>query len=163
MSPVNIVRQIGNGASLQSAVLAATNVQYTGLQLLVENWLRDWNDSSRSDSHEYLKALDDMIAAMDDVFDQRSVDLLSPLDRTQSINARAGVRRQGGFGAGRHGAAAVPESLQDLHLESREFFSVVLDWLKLELDHLETLLDARRLEANSLIPEVDARDTLLRR
>ena len=90
MSPVNIVRQIGNGASLQSAVLAATNVQYTGLQLLLDNWLRDWNDSSRSDSHEYLKALDDMIAAMDDVFDQRAVDLLSPLDRTQSINARTG-------------------------------------------------------------------------
>ena len=39
----------------------------------------------------------------------------------------------------------------------------MLDWLKLELDHLETLLDARRLEANSLIPEVDAPDTLLRR
>ena len=90
MSPVNIVRQIGNGASLQSAVLAATNVQYTGLQLLVENWLRDWNDSSRSESHEYLKALDDMIAAMDDVFGQRAVDLLSPWDRTQSINARTG-------------------------------------------------------------------------
>ena len=50
-----------------------------------------------------------------------------------------------------------------LELESGEFFSVVLDWLKLELDHLETLLDAIRLEANSLIPEVDARDTLLRR
>ena len=53
--------------------------------------------------------------------------------------------------------------MQDLYLESGEFFSVVLDWLKLELDHLETLLDARRSEANSLIPEVDARDPLLRR
>ena len=165
MSPVNIVRQIGNGASLQSAVLAATNVQYTSLQLLFENWLRDWNDSSRSDSHEYLKALDDMIAAMDDVFDQRAVDLLSPLDRTQSINARTGFVGKADSVLERHGATAVPESLQDLHLEleSGEFFSVVLDWLKLEMDHLETLLDARRLEANSPIPEVDARDTLLRR
>ena len=103
-----------------------------------------------------------MIAAMDDVFDQRAVDLLSPFDWAQSINARTGFVGKADSVLERHGATAVPESLQDLHLESGEFFSVVLDWLKLELDHLETLLDARRLEANSLIPEVDARDTLLR-
>jgi hypothetical protein len=162
-SPVDIVRQIGNGASLESAVLAATGVQYTDLQLLFENWLRDWNDSSRSDSQEYLKALDDMLATIDDVFDQRSVDLLSPFDRAQSIITRTGFIGQAKSVLERHRAAAVPESLQHLHSESGEFFSVVLDWLKLELDHLETRLDARRLEANSLIPEVDARDTMLRR
>ena len=110
-----------------------------------------------------MKALDDMLAAMDDVFDQRAVDLLSRFDRAQSINASTGFVGKAESVLERHGATAVPESLQDLHRESGEFFSVVLDWLKLELDHLETRLDARRLEANSLIPEVDARDAMLRR
>jgi hypothetical protein len=163
LSPVNIVRQIGNGASLQSAVLAATGVHYADLQLLFENWLRDWNDSGRSDSQEYFDSLDDMLAAMDDVFDQRAVDLLSPFDRGQSITTRTGFVGQAESLLERHRATAVPESLQGLHGDTGEYFSVVLEWLNLELDHLETRLDARRLEANSLIPEVDARDTLLKR
>ncbi len=162
-SPVNIVRQIGNGASLQSAVLTTTGLQYTDFQLLFGNWLLDWDDSNRSDSQEYLEVLDDMLATVDDVFEQRAVDLLSPFDRSQSINVRTSIVGRAESVLERHVATAVPESLQDLHRESGEFFSVVLNWLKLELDHLETRLDARRLEANFLIPEVDARDTMLRR
>ena len=162
-SPVNIARSIGSGASLQSAVLSATGIDYATLQLLFENWLRDWNDLGRTDSQEYLASLDDMLATMDNVFDQRAVGLLSPFDRAQAINARTGFVDQAESVLELHRTVSIPDSQQSLHDEAGEFFNVVLEWLKLELDHMETRLDARRLEANALIPEVDARDTILRR
>ena len=56
-----------------------------------------------------------------------------------------------------------PPSLSELHQDALIYFSKIKDWLALELSYVSTTERDRQVDANQLIPEIEARGTLLNR
>ena len=54
-------------------------------------------------------------------------------------------------------------SLSELHQDSLIYFSKIKDWLAVELSYVSTTEGDRQVDANQLIPEIEARGTLLNR
>ena len=50
-----------------------------------------------------------------------------------------------------------------MHQDSLIYFSKVKDWLNLELSYVRTTDEKFQVDANKLIPEIEARGTLLNR
>jgi hypothetical protein len=58
---------------------------------------------------------------------------------------------------------SAPGSHRDLHAESLEYLEAVVEWLTLELEYVDTSHDSKRVEANAMIPEINARESLFSR
>ena len=56
-----------------------------------------------------------------------------------------------------------PPSLIELHQDSLIYFSKVKDWLALELSYVSTTEGTFQVDANQMIPEIEARGTLVNR
>ena len=53
--------------------------------------------------------------------------------------------------------------LSDLHQEATTYVIRFVEWLSMDLGYIEPFEDALLIQANDMIPEINARDALLKR
>ena len=51
----------------------------------------------------------------------------------------------------------------ELHQNASTYLGRVIQWLNLELEYVETLEEAKLVQANGMIPEINARESVLGR
>jgi hypothetical protein len=162
-APVDLVREIGRGATLEGAMAAALGVQYHVFRAQVDVWLRTWEDSARAEIGKYTRSLQGTLDSLDAILERRSADLKSnatplsraPLKRALASDAASLLNRTE--------ALSAPPSLLDMHQSALTFLKRAVGWLTLEAEYTETLAEAKLVEANSMISEIDARHNLLTR
>ena len=162
-APVGVVQTIGRGSPLPAAILEVTGDQYRDLRVSFTEWLQQWEDPKRLEIRTYLQAIDSIMNAADLISERRAADIRSgatlssrlPVKRALTADSEALVVRLAGLSA--------PSALMDTHQDATTYIARLAQWLTLELNYSETLEAAKLLEANDMIPEVNTRETTLRR
>jgi hypothetical protein len=157
-APVELVKEIGRGASLEGAMAAALGVQYHVFLAQLAGWLKTWEDPARAQISPYVGSLQETMDSLEAIFERRNTGLRSdatPLSRALASDAANLLKR--------HEALSAPPSLLDMHQGARTFLERAVRWLTLEAEYAETRAEAKLVEANNMILEIDARHNLLSR
>ena len=162
-APVDLVADFGQGADLSTALESATGLSQAEFETQFTRWLKNWDDPERFESVAYLDELDRLIATELVIFNRRSADLMNPGTRAQSAALREVLVEDAEAIVAEVRSIPVPSLLQDLNDEATAFFELAEEWLGLELEHARNGSDSHRVRANQLLPEVNARETLLKR
>ena len=158
LAPVDMVERIGNGSTLASATVAVTGFSYEEIQERFKSWLQDWDASDRIEVREYVQTLNDIADSRQSISDRRA----ESLGRRSIATMRSLVSDAQQLLAQLQNTSA-PGSHRDLHAESLEYLEAVVEWLTLELEYVDTSHDSKRVEANAMIPEINARESLFSR
>lgn len=163
MSGKDVVTQIGLGNGLSHAIRVTTGLGLDVFESQFNRWLQNWEDPDRGPIAEYLAALDAILADQDVSLDQRSQDLSANLPASEASIRRVARLTSTEALLDRIRSLSLPERTSDLHQETVDYLSRVLEWLTLEFKHADTLDDSYRIAGNAMIPEIDARDFTLKR
>ena len=155
LAPVDIVRRIGQGSTLASAIDAATGISYAEFQDRFETWLRAWDDPDRSEVREYVQTLNDIDDSRTSISERRT-EILG----TRSVATRRALVSDAQQLLVQLQNTPVPGSQQDLHAESLEYLETLIEWLTLELEYDERSDGSKLDQANAMIPEINARTAL---
>ena len=112
---------------------------------------------------EYLTVLNGIIADRSDLSYRRSEawDVSKPL--SAMVPDKQELVRDAQSLVDRVEALTPPEELDELHQNVAAYLNRVEDWLHLELEFVQTGSDVKRIDANDMIPEIEARGTLVGR
>jgi hypothetical protein len=163
MSGKDVVTQIGLGNGLSHAIRVTTGLGLDVFESQFNRWLQNWEDPDRGPIAEYLAALDAILADQDVSLDQRSQDLSANLPASEASIRRVARLTSTEALLDRIRSLSLPERTSDLHQETVDYLSRVLEWLTLEFKYADTLDDSYRIAGNAMIPEIDARDFTLKR
>jgi hypothetical protein len=158
-APIAVAKGIAGGMGLEDALRKVTNLSYQEFQDSFFAWLKSWEDPERSKVLQYVRELSKVMDSWDSISERREATL------QDSHSARApAVEAMVGDAQALHErltALSHPASLSHLHDSALAFLSRAIEWLSLEQDYVKTGMDAKRSQANDMIPEIDARDILL--
>ena len=162
-APVAVVEDIGRGFSLGSAIANILGLPYSQFEQQFVAWLESWEDPERGGIRDYLRSLDGVLVSLDFIFELRegrqNVETTftdaAVFRRTLVADATELLHQVEGL--------SPPSSLDDLQQDALVFMQRVVQWLTLELEHAEMRLNAKIVEANAMIPEINARQILLNR
>ena len=158
LTPVDIVRRIGQGSTLASAMNTTIGISYSEFQQRFESWLRAWDDPERIVVRQYFQTLNEIDGLLDSIFDRRG-EILG----TRTVATRRALVSDAQQLLVQLQNTSAPESQQSLHSKSLEYLGTVVEWLTLELEHDESFDDSKRVQANAMLPEIDARGNLFNR
>ena len=126
-------------------------------------WLERWEDPERVGAAQYLAALERLLDDQGAILERRENDISTPMSAPESAISRASLVDSTKALVDGLQALSPPEVALALHQEAEEYLGRVLEWLTLELQHAEDRDDSKRVAANAMIPEIDAREFLLNR
>jgi hypothetical protein len=160
---VGAMKNLGRGGNIFTAIEEETGVTYTAFQAGFRDWLIDWDDPERSEVRGYLTVLNGIIADRSDLSSRRSEgwDASKPL--SAMVPDKQELVRDAQSLVDRVEVLTPPKELDELHQNVAAYLNRVADWLYLELEFVQTGSDVKRIEANDMIPEIDARGTLVGR
>ena len=158
IAPVDMVGRIGNGSTLESSIVAVTGLSYRGFQERFKSWLQDWDDPDRIEVRQYAQTLNDIEDSLESIFDRRVENL-----RRRSVTKGHALVSDAQQLLTQLQNTSAPGPHQDLHSKSLEYLETVTEWLTLELEYAENFDDSKRVEANAIIPEIDARGSMFNR
>ncbi len=159
---VALLNDLSQGTQLPTALQRATGVSYSTFESDWKAWLTNWQDSEREAVRQYYIAASSILKDWDTLSQKRSAQLSKESSSTP-LSARLPSRQEFLSTAKTLEAGAdqlvVPSSQQGFHQELRTFLGRTVAWLQLELEYVQTGNDARRVQANAMIPEVDTRES----
>ena len=136
-APVDLVKEIGRGASLEGAMAAALGMDYQDFRAQLAAWLANWEDPARAGIGSYARSLQGIVDSLDGIFDRRSADLAS----NAPLSSRAALKRALASDAAallkRHEALSAPPSLLGMHQSALTFLGRTVRWLTLEAEYAE--------------------------
>ena len=162
-APVDVVIELRGGSELGQALEEVTGISYRTFEDRFVAWLRDWEDSERAGVRDYVEILLEVLESERVIAERRAAELGGGLPPEQLVAPRVALVNSARNLLADLEAVSPPSTLISLHGDALEYFGRLLEWLSLELEHAQTGIDARRTQANAMIPEIDARATLLRR
>lgn len=155
-----LLNDMSQGTQLSTALQRATGISYPTFEGNWKAWLAAWQDKEREDVRQYHSSVTSVMKDWDALSQKRSAQLSKESSSTP-LSARLPSRQEFLSTAktleARAAQLAVPSSQQGLHQELRTFLARTVAWFQLELEYVQTGNDAKRLQANAMIPEVDAR------
>ena len=162
-TPIDMIRATGEGDGLAEAIQTATGVSYGEFEERFLQWLMDWEEPERGAVREYLQKVNDMVASLDDISARRQKILDEGRPLREQLSARRDLESEArDLLAGLDDALPPPE-VSELHDDAVTNVSRVITWLSLEREYAESGNDSKRVQANDMLPEVNARERLLRR
>ena len=163
LSGKEAVVDIGLGFGLPHAIETVTGLKFDTFETEFRRWLEKWEDSVRASIAGYLASLEPLLADQDAILGQRARDIDTSMTAGESAISRAFlVNSTEALIVGLR-SLSPPEGALALHQEAEEYFERIFDWLTLEFQHADTLDDSKRVAANAMIPEIDARGLLFQR
>ena len=158
-----IVGDIGGGFSLVSAIQSNLGVPYSEFEQAFIAWLRNWEDPERLGISPFIEILDGVLDMADSISQRRGNELGSRSPRLERIPFKTLLHSEAAAKQNELEMVTPPDSLADLHLETLSFLGRYVQWLALELEFVETGVNARIAEANNMIGEINVREVLLAR
>jgi hypothetical protein len=154
---VSMIKSIGRGANIFTAVEDETGVAYPNFQTGFREWLKTWDDPRRAGIRGYMAVL---TAVMDDetaLSARRSQEIALSRPLSQRVADKQDLVADSRILVDRLGSASPPPELNELHQISLSYLRRVNDWLTLELEFVQTGANPKRVQANEMIPEINAR------
>ena len=153
-SAIDVVGTLA-GADLDGAIRQVTGVTYAAFEEGFVQYLRAWQDPSREAVREYTTVLQEALEGERQIRDRRNEALgLPPTQRRAAHEMLAIDARDLVIELQR---ADPPAAMHRLHDDAVAYLGRLADWLDIQLDYVRTAEDSKRVEANGMIPEIDAR------
>ena len=153
----DVIGRLSQVTNLERAIQQATGISYAVLEQRIVEYLRTWQDPDREAVRQYAAALTSILEKEDDISDRRSQVLNLPVAQRQPTyeslvsEARALLEQLKGTDP--------PHAAHMLHDDALAYLVRIVDWLSLELEHARTGEYSKQMEANDMIPEIDARSS----
>jgi hypothetical protein len=163
MAPLDVVEKMREGVHLAEALQQVTSTGYEEFQQRFPAWLADWQEPERAATSRYIQTLNGIMASMGLIYQRRAAELESQLALSQRVPARLSLVADAQDLFDRLKAASPPPTISWLHEDALAYLGRIVEWLTLELEYAQTGIDARKVQANNMIPEIDAREILLLR
>ena len=160
-APISAVQAMGRGSPLSAAILEVIGEQYRDFRQMFSDWLQGWEDPERANIKNYFLSVDSIIDSADSISDSRAADIASGVPLSSRIPRQRNLVIDSQALVDRIAELIPPNKLADLHQDASTFLAKQLQWLILELTYGETLEIAMLNQANGMIPEISARNTLL--
>ena len=160
---VGIVKSMGRGFNLPLAIEEAIQLGYPEFQTGFYRWLETWQNPEREAVRAYLETLDEILETDAKISSRRTEELNSELPLFQRVPAKEELLADAHALMDRLGQTPVPSNASSLNSEASSYLVTLVRWLALELEFTRTGVDARRIEANQMIPEIQGRAGLVRR
>ena len=160
---VDIVLETGGRFNLASAIQNILGLPYVQFEQQIVAWLEGWEDTERGEISPYIEILDGILESASAITQRRANELLSNTQRIQRIRFNRILHSDAQTLENELKEVTPPISLADLHQEALSYLDRYVQWLALELEHVETGVDAKRVEANNMIEEINVREVLLAR
>lgn len=161
----DLLSRLASGTPLGSAVQATTGMGYDAFERDFVAWLRAWQDPQREAVRAYVTEALKITAAWDSLMQERSKEMASnqnlPLS-SRVVAKQALVTTVQGLQQ-KADQLVAPSIMGGIHSDLVTFLKRGVQWLQLELDWVTTGVDSKRLEANGMIPEIDARESGVQR
>ena len=160
-SVTDIIAKLSATTDLASAIQQVTGVTYAVLEQRIADYTRTWSDPEREAVRQYTATLAGLMERREQISERRREVLNMPRAQRQAPyesmvsdarNLLAELER-----------VEPPPAMHGLHDDTRTYFGRTIDWLSLGLDYYRTGQDSKRVEANAMLPEIIARDTLVYR
>jgi hypothetical protein len=159
---VGIVRSMGRGLNLPLAIEDQIQLDYGQFQTGFYRWLETWRDPEQEAVGAYLETLDEILAAHAEISRRRSEELESELRLFQRVPAKEALLADAQALGDRLKRTPAPANAAKLNAEASNYLATLTGWLALELEFTRTGVDAKRIEANQMIPEIQGREGLVR-
>ena len=152
-SLMKLLEQLAAGRSVDASLITAVGVPYVQFQSGFSDWAQGWQDTQREALRSYMNAVDGIMTDWEAIMADRAKGLgsssvtsnLSLLNRAKALQTKAAILNS-------------PASAQELQAQLAGFLKVAVDWLQMEYTYSNTGNDSKRVQANGMIPEVDARE-----
>ena len=158
---IDVIGKLSAVTNLERAIQQETGVSYAVLEQRIVEYLKTWQDPDREAVRLYAATLTGILEKDDDISDQRRQVLnmsraqRRPTYETLVSEARALLEQLKG--------AAPPPAMHALHDDALAYLVRRIDWLSLELEYVTTGQFSKQMEANDMLAEINARDTLASR
>ena len=162
-SSANIIKNIARGVNIFDAIQDETEISYHKFRDDFANWIKDFKDPEREELHKHISELIDITDQDEILFAKRSQEMRLNRDFEDRISDKENLVNETIHLLHRLQRMKPPPSLSELHQDALIYFSKIKDWLALELSYVSTTEGNRQVDANQLIPEIEARGTLLNR
>jgi len=160
-TPINVVQAMGRGSPLAAALLEVTGSQYQDFWQSFMEWLQGWEDPERAGIQSYLRSLEPILDSVRSISGRRAADIQSEAPFSSRIPVKRGIVADAQALLDQLAELSPPALLTELHRDASAYLNSLVRWLTLELEYVETLDEAKLLQANDMIPEINARDSLL--
>ncbi|MSQ13268.1 MAG: hypothetical protein EXR47_03845 [Dehalococcoidia bacterium] len=152
-----LLNKLAEGLPLAQAIQAATGQTYTAFEQAYRSWIRDWQDPERQAANSYDSSVNSLMAEWRQIAAQREALIGDTAPATRDLLvAQATLLQQ------RSVALTPPTGWNGLHQELTTFLSRAVVWLDLQRKYYGTGNDTQRVAANAMIPEINARDFIVR-
>jgi hypothetical protein len=158
---ISIVVDVANGTALGNAIQKTTGLTYTVFEDRFVEYLGTWIDPAREGIGFYVDSLEKILDRQREITEQRSV--LLGLPRAQRVGPATDLVTDAQALLSELTLVEPPAEMGRQHEETLSLLARIVDWLTLELEFAQTGQDSKRIEANQMIPEVNARTAMVSR
>ena len=160
-APIEVVQAMGSGSPLAAALLEVTGTQYRDFRQGFVEWLQEWEDPERAGIQSYLSSLDPILDSVESIFASGAADLQSGAPFSSRISVKRGLVADTQALLDQLKGLTPPDLLTEIHQDTSAYLNTLVQWLTIELEYVETFDDAKLFQANAMIPEINARESLL--
>ncbi|MCH8226580.1 MAG: hypothetical protein IIC97_12015 [Chloroflexi bacterium] len=157
----DVVRAIGRRFTLATAIQNTLGISYPEFEQRFVAWLTDWEDPKRAEIALYIETLEGVLSSAEAISQRRAVELGSATPLVQRIPFNSALHSDAQALENALLAATPPESLAGLHQEALTYLDRYVQWLALQLEFVETGVNAIIIESNGMIEELNVREFLL--
>ena len=156
-SVADMIDKLSTVTNLESAIQQVTGVTYAVLEQRIVEYLRTWQDPNREAVRLYATTLKGVLDRDADISARRREALKLPFAQRRPAyeslvpDARVLLAELKG--------AAPPSAMHALHDDALAYLVGRVDWLSLELEYAKTGQYSKQMEANDMLPEINARSS----
>ena len=153
----DVIGKLSTTTDLERAIQQVTGVTYTVLEQRIVEYIKAWQEPDREAVRQYAATLAGLMEKREQISDRRREALnLSFSQRQAPYESLVSDARDLLAELER---VDPPPAVHSLHDDTRVYFGRVVDWLSLSLEYYRTGQDSKRVEANEMIPEINARSS----
>ena len=153
----DVIGRLSPVTNLERAIQQATGISYAVLEQRIVEYLKTWEDPDREAVRAYATALNGILEKDADISDRRSQVLNLPVAERRPTYESL-VSEAHALLEELKGTAPSP-AVHMLHDDALAYMVRRVDWLSLELEYARTSEFSKQMEANDMLPEINARST----
>ncbi|MEE2881204.1 MAG: hypothetical protein VX643_04315 [Chloroflexota bacterium] len=162
-SSTGVIKNIARGGNIFDAIQDETEISYHKFRDDFTDWIRTLEYSERRALNKYVSVLKDVTEQDGRLFTKRAQEMQLNRNPSERIIDKENLVNDANYLIQRLQGFNPPPSLMELNQDSLIYLSKVKDWLTLELTYVRTADEKFQVGANEMIPEIEARGTLLNR
>ncbi len=146
---------------MPEALRELTNQSYAEFQNDYSEWLKNWEDPIRAEVRVYVDNLNGIMDSQDSISERRAKDIEG--QGWWSVSNRQALVSDAQQLLSELEGISSPSVLGQVHLDALNYLDRLVIWLTIERDYVQTRVEEKRIQAVNIIPEINAREFMLRR